>query len=310
MEKVVSASAPPIVVGVDGSRNHLATLDLAVDEAVRRRAPLMILHVWPGRYAGSLRTRGPTPTIEDGRHLLDVAARRAAHRAPALSIDTELIDGSVADTLVRRSSRAPLLVVGHRDDVLTRHGWGSTAAYLAHHSACPLLVYRGAAPARGPVVLAASATESGRAAVAFAFDEAATMATRLVAVHVWTHPAGRGATTAEGYRADYAASRDEADRQLAEALAGWAGRYPDLSVERLVLHDLDVAYTLERAARRGRLLVAGMGGNSRFAELLYGSLSLSLMRTTACPVLLVPTGWGLDPAEPPAVTADVTGHPL
>jgi nucleotide-binding universal stress UspA family protein len=298
-----------VVVGVDGSRNHLATLDLAVDEAVRRRAPLVILHVWPGRYAGPLRITGPAPTIEDGRHLLDVAARRAAHRAPGLSVDTELVDGSVADTLARRSIRAQLLVVGHRDDVLTRHGWGSTAAYLAHHCACPLLVYRGAAPARRPVVLAASASESGRATVAGAFDEAAIRGARLVAVHVWTHPAGRAATTAAAYRADYATDRDGADRQLAEALAGWAGRYPDVTVERLVLHDLDVAYTLERAARRGLLLVAGMGGNSRFAELLYGSLSLSLMRTSACPVLLVPTGWGLDPAEPPAVT-DVAARPL
>jgi hypothetical protein len=76
--------------------------------------------------------------------------------------------------------------------------------------------------------------------------------------------------------AGYAADRAAADRELAEVLAGWASIYPDVTVERLVLHDLDVAYTLERASRRGRLLVAGMGRNGRFAELLYGSLGLAL----------------------------------
>ena len=97
----------------------------------------------------------------------------------------------------------------------------------------------------------------------------------------------------------YAADRQEAERHLAETLAGWTWSYPDLVVERLVLHDLDIAYTLERASRRGRLLVAGMGRNSRFAELLYGSLGMSLMRQAACPVLLVPHGWHRPPVPTP-----------
>jgi hypothetical protein len=65
---------------------------------------------------------------------------------------------------------------------------------------------------------------------------------------------------------------------------------------------------LERASRRGRLLVAGMGGNGRFAELLYGSLGTSLLRQAACPVLLVPHGWRRPrvptPAQGPAAATD------
>jgi len=287
MDKAASTSQrTPVVVGVDGSRSHLATVDLAVEEAVRRRAPLLIVHVWPGRYTGS----GPVPMEADGRHLLDIAARRALHRAPDLQISTELLDGGTAAALTQRSLRSQLLVVGHRDDVLTRHGWGSTAAYLAHHSACPLLVHRGSASDRGPIVVAVSTSDSAEASVRCAFEEASRCDARLVAVHVWTHPSGREATRSTVI-ADYAADRGQADRRLAEALAGSAAAHPDVMVERLVLHDLDVAYTLERASQRGRLLVAGMGRNGRFAELIYGSLGLSMMRRSACPVLLVPDHW-------------------
>jgi nucleotide-binding universal stress UspA family protein len=257
-----------------------------VMEAVRRRAPLLIVHVWPSRYTGS----GPVPMEADGRHLLELAARRARHQSPNLPVSTELLDGGAAAALARQSLHSRLLVVGHRDDVLTRHGWGSTAAYLAHHGACPLLVHRGAVLAKGPVVVAVSTSASAEATVRCGFEEASRSGAPLVAVHVWAHPSGRRATRSTVV-ADYAADRGQADHRLAEALAGSAAAYPDVAVERLVLHDLDVAYTLERASQRGRLLVAGMGRNGRFAELLYGSLGLSMMRRSACPVLLVPDGW-------------------
>jgi nucleotide-binding universal stress UspA family protein len=287
MDKAGSTSQrTPVVVGVDGSRSHLATVDLAVVEAERRRAPLLIVHVWPGRYTGT----GAVPMEADGRHLLELAARRAQHRAPDLQISTELADGGTAAALVQRSLHSQLLVVGHRDDVQTWHGWGSTTAYLAHHSACPLLVHRGAALDRGPIVVAVSTSTSAEATVRCAFEQASRFGARLVAVHVWTHPSGREATRSTVV-ADYAADRNQADHRLAEALADSAAAYPDVEVDRLVLHDLDVAYTLERASQRGRLLIAGMGRNGRFAEMLYGSLGRSMMRRSACPVLLVPDHW-------------------
>ncbi|MCA2219191.1 universal stress protein [Wangella sp. NEAU-J3] len=75
--------------------------------------------------------------------------------------------------MARHSAEAQLLVVGHRDDALTRHGWGSTAAYLAHHCTCPLPAHRGAAPDHGPVVVAVSARRGTTAILACAFEEAA-----------------------------------------------------------------------------------------------------------------------------------------
>jgi nucleotide-binding universal stress UspA family protein len=284
----------PVVIAVDGSRNSLATIDLAVAEAVRHRAPLRIVHVWPGRYAGPLRSYGPLSGVEQGRRLLELAARRAEHLAPHLDIDAELAEGSASAVIVQRSALARLLVIGHRDEVPTRPSWGSTAAYLAHHSACPLLVHRGAAPDRGPVVLAASARQPATATVRWAFEEAALRHAHLTAIHVRSH------SDAATHRAD-AAERQQAEQRLAEALAGPAQAHPEVAVERIVLQDLDIGYTVERAARRGQLLVAGIGRTGRLAELLYGSFGQALTRQAPCPVLLVSFGLpSRDSDAPPA----------
>ncbi|MGA5298302.1 universal stress protein [Nucisporomicrobium flavum] len=290
MHSVVSSKRDlPVVVGIDGSRSHPETVDLAADQAARLRAPLLIVHVWPGHYSGAFRIRGAFPTQDDGVHLLDLAERRARLRIPDLDVSTELAGGSAAQVLVERSEHARLLVVGHRDVILTRPSWGSTTAYLAHHGSCPLLVHRGVVPGRGPVVLAVSTRDGAAATTRYAFEEAAATGSRLVALHVWTYT-GAGPAAASP-SSGFAVARRAADARLAGALEGWDARFPGVEVERLLVHDVDIGYTLERASRRGRLLVAGMGRSGRFVELLYGSLGGTLLRQTACPVLLVPPGW-------------------
>jgi nucleotide-binding universal stress UspA family protein len=280
----------PVVVAVDRAREHLAVVDLGVEEAMRRQAPLAVVHVWPSRYSSTTSARGTLPTEADGRYLLDLAARRARHRAPRLRVSTELLTGRACTVLAERSAAARLLVMGHRDEALTHPSWGSTATYLAHQSACPLLVHRGTAPRRGPVVLAASVGQRSTATMACAYEEAARYGTDLVALHVASGPA-------PGADGEHAADRALADRHLAEALAGSAWTHPDVPVERLVVTDLDIGYTLERAARRSRLVVAGMGRTGRFAEFVYGSLGIAAMRGAVCPVLLIPPGWRAGPVN-------------
>ncbi|GAA0581907.1 universal stress protein [Paractinoplanes ferrugineus] len=287
-------------MGVDGSRNTTATVDLAVAEAVRHRAPLRIVHVWPGRYTGAFRGRGVVPAPADARRLLEVTARRAELAAPGLTITTDLIEGGAANALTQCSGRAELLVVGHRDHPFTRPSWGSTAAYLAHHSACPLLVNRGSAH-DGPVVVASSARASGSATLGFGFTEAALRGARLVAVHMWTRPGGSDGAVPVVRAGGYATERAAAGERLTEALRSWSGQFPEVAVERLVVSDLDLPYTIERASLRSRLLVAGIGRSGRFAELLYGSVGPAPVgpRSATCPALLVPAGWPVAP-EPVA----------
>lgn len=295
------ASTPqtrPVVAGVDGSRSTSGTVDLAAAEAARRGAPLLIVHVWPGRYQGAFRTRDLVPTRAVGRRLLDVAARRAGFSRPDLSISTELLEGGAATTLTECSARARLLVVGHRDDPFTRPSWGSTAAYLAHHSEAPLLVNRGAAHC-GPVVVATSARPSGAATLGYAYAEAALLGTSMVAVHMWARPGAADGSAPVVVKGAYAEERREAEERLTAALSDWSGLFPGVAVERLVVSDLDLARTIDSASRRGRLLIAGIGRHGRFAELLYGAAIVGV-RATSCPVVLVPAGWPADAMRPVA----------
>ena len=284
------------MVGVDGSRSTPGTVDLAVAEAARCAAPLLIVHVWPGRYRGVFRSRESVPSKADGVRLLEVTRRRAALAGPGVPIATELLEGGAAATLTDCSARAQLLVVGHRDDPYTRPSWGSTAAYLAHHSECPLLVNRGAGH-NGPIVVASSARSSGAATLGYAFAEAAQLGARLVAVHMWVRPGDADGRAPVVVRGGYADQRRAADAQLADALAEWEQRYPEVTVERLVVSDLDLACTVDRASHRGRLLVAGIGRHGRFAELLYGAGPVGV-RGSTCPVALVPAGWPVPGSDP------------
>lgn len=301
MDTVVSDPQKlPVVVGIDRARDCLTVVDLGVAEATRRDASLAIVHVWPSRYSGPATARNPLPTEADSQHLLDVAARRALHLAPRLPVTTELLSGRASTVLAERSATARLLVVRHRDEALTHSSWGSTATYLAHQSASPLLVHRGTAPQRGPVVVAASGDNRSSSTLACAYEEAARYGSHLVALHVSSFSAGPAASVVGS---DPVPDRAEAERHLAEALAGWAETYPDVVVERLIVREMEIGYTLQRAARRSRLLVAGMGRTGRFSELVYGSLGSAAMQGAACPVLLVPPGWPARPASAQTETA-------
>jgi nucleotide-binding universal stress UspA family protein len=260
-----------LAAGIDGSRSHHATVDLAADEAVRRGVPLLLLHAWPGRY----RTRATVPSEADARRFLDAAALRARERAPGLPVSTELSPADAAGFLTERSAQATLLVTGHRDEVPGRPGWGSTAIHLARHSRCPLLVRCGTSPRRetadhaGPVVVAVSGRDGSAGTVRRAFEEAALAGSRLVAVHVWNPGAG---------------DRRTARRVLTEALAACVWRHPEVPVEPLVVPAAEFAYTLRRASRRGRLLIAGAGRHGRFGTLL-SAVDLPVLSS---PILLVP----------------------
>jgi nucleotide-binding universal stress UspA family protein len=304
------ASTPrnrPVMVGVDGARGTPGTVDLAVAEAARRGAPLLIVHVWPGRYRGVFRGRETVPSRADGVRLLEVTQRRAELAAPGVPVATQLLEGGAAVTLTSRSAEARLLVVGHHDDPYSRQSWGSTAAYLAHHSECPLLVNRGAGH-DGPVVVASSARPSGATTLGYAFAQAALSGARLVAVHMWTRPSDATGRTPVVVRGAYAGQRRAAEAQLADGLAEWSQRFPDVAVERLVVSDLDLECTIDRASRRGRLLVAGIGRHGRFAELLYGTGPVGL-RGSTCPVVLVPAGWPVPGSDPVPIVHQETVDP-
>ncbi|GIF23348.1 hypothetical protein Ate02nite_60780 [Paractinoplanes tereljensis] len=112
-------------------------------------------------------------------------------------------------------------------------------------------------------------------------------------MHMWSRPWAADGSEPSAARGGYAAERACAERALATALVRWSARFPGVPVDREIVSDLDLAPTIERASRRGRLLVAGIGRHGRFAELLYGSAGPGPvgLRSAPCPVVLVPEDW-------------------
>jgi nucleotide-binding universal stress UspA family protein len=274
MSGVVSVTERlPVVVGVNDLPTGMHSVDFAAAEAARRDVPLLVVHSWAGWIRGP-RYRVAMPDREQGRRLLSLALQRARHSHPGLSVDGELTDDSAAKALIERSATASLLVLGHQDTGGHRHGWGSTAAYLARHGACPVLVHQGWFPSQGSVTLAAS--PHATATLGLAFEYAAHAQCSLTAVHIWS-PAGTG-------------GRAVAETRLTATLARARSRWPHVAAEQVLIPETDIGYTVQRASRRSRLLVAGIGRKGWSVE-AFCSAYADPGPQKRCPVLLVPPGW-------------------
>ncbi|GAA4607400.1 nucleotide-binding universal stress UspA family protein [Actinoplanes octamycinicus] len=307
MEKVFASSDHrTVVVGVDGSMTSTVTVELAAAEAARRAARLLIVHAWPGHYRGRFRIRSAHRGQAEGSQLLAAAARHAAAADPELIVETELRAGLPGDALAEWSREAGLLVIGHRDGQTSRPDWGSTARALARTCHCPLLVHQGRCEPHGPVVTGVSGRPN-EPALGHAFVQAALAGADLVAAHAWRRPADQPDRHPLPITVDDPHRRAVAER-LAAALVEWSWRLPQVAVQPLVVPDLDVPYTLDRALRRARLLVAGTGGRGELTELISTPPKRPAGHHGFCPVLLVPPDWPVELPDGTRAPADrVTG---
>jgi nucleotide-binding universal stress UspA family protein len=281
-----------VVVGVDGSDNAVRAVRWAADEAIRRREPLRLVTAfgWTDEPIVSRPGLGfgyRDLLFDQSRQALATAVSVATERHPALEISHELRVGFPVATLVDEARRARLVVVGDR-------GWntiagllaGSVSVALAAHTACPVVVVRGdeqPGSAALPILLGVDASPVSEAAIAFAYQAAAERAVPLVAAHSWTEAFAAPALTSLMYRSEDQAYEEEL---LAQRLAGWADKFPEVEVTRLVVHDR-AAHLLIEKSRAAQLVVVGSRGHGEFAGLVLGSVSNALVHRSACPVAIV-----------------------
>jgi nucleotide-binding universal stress UspA family protein len=227
-----------VLVGVDGSDYALRAVRWAAVEAGRRQLPLRVVHAFAwvvepdfttltgdGHYRDML--------IERARKHLDVAAEIAAQVQPGLAVQQLLIVGHPAEVLTAEARQASVLVLGDRglnriEGVLV----GSTAAAMAMHAACPLVVVRGdeltdESRRTRPVVVGVDDTPSSEAAIGFAFEAAAARDVPLIAVHVYAQPV---ADPAFGKLIDWAVLAEDERQRLAVRLTGWSETFPEVTV--------------------------------------------------------------------------------
>ena len=282
-----------VLVGVDGSESSLQAVRWAAREASRRRAPLRLVAAvgWvdvPHQY-GDSRTGPDLREVmlrQRGVHLTE-AAQAAMDAVPGQEPEQEVLEGFPIPRLVDESRAAQLVVIGDRGlggvaGLLV----GSVAFALAAQGGCPVVVVRGRADATGgPVVVGIDGSPVSEAALAFAYEAAALRSAPLLAVHAWRELFIDPVTLAS---LDWDAVEQEAQAELAERLAGWREKYPDVDVQRLVVRDRPARVLVEQSAQ-AQLVVVGSRGRGGAAGLVLGSVSHAVLHRADCPVVIVRT---------------------
>jgi nucleotide-binding universal stress UspA family protein len=285
---------PPVLVGVDASAPALGAVWWAAQEALRRRAVLRLVHAFsvptgPGVPAGRAGTDARAAlrsAIEAAAGaVVEAAVAAAVEAAPGIRVDPEAVAGFAALTLMAEAGSAQLAVVGNRGlGGFPGLRVGSVALALAAHAPCPVVVVRDNPDGDGPVVVGVDGSPTSEAAVGFAFEAAAGRDVPLVGVHTWQEP---GPFPPElGPPIDYDVLEAREHRVLAESLAGWCTKLPDVDLRRLVVRGPAAAVLVEQS-RRAQLVVVGARGRDVFSGRLLGSVSHALIAHAACPVAVV-----------------------
>jgi nucleotide-binding universal stress UspA family protein len=295
-----------VLVGVDGSEESLRAVRWAAAEARSRHIPLRLVHGFEAPDAPYLADPAVRITYRKGmtrraHRWLREAADQARGVDPELVVEVELRLEHPVPLLARDSAAAALLVLGSRGQSgLGGPLLGSVAIGVCARARCPVVAVphpAALAVAAAPIVVGVDGSPLSEPALAFAFDFAASHGAPLVAVHTWWDDyLDRRFSPPMPYPETVEV---EAHEVLAERLAGWQEKVPEVTVHRVVEASAP-AKTLLRESGEARLLVVGSRGRGGFAGWLLGSTSRTLLHRATCPVAVVRSDEAVmaDPVQP------------
>ena len=287
-----------ILVAVDGSPESDAAVRWAAAEAVLRNRPVTLIHVvapivvtWP---IDGVMTSYYEWQEENARTVVAAAekaltAAAGDHTLPAVNI--EIRHDAIVPELTAASEHADLLVIGSRG--LGRVGGallGSVSRTLLHHARCPVVVTKeavtkeaGAGTPRDtlPVLLGIDGSPASENATAFAFSEASFRGVDLIALHAWSDVA-----VFPALGMDWHTYEQQGHEILAERLAGWQERYPDVHVQRRLVSDKPAHWLIEES-ENVQLVVVGSRGRGGLAGMLLGSVSTAVAESALAPVAVL-----------------------
>lgn len=273
-----------ILVGIDNEEASQTAVDWVIERA--KHAPLQVKLVT----AFDMLTSDPPVDLD----LLATTASRVADSAPGTEVVTELVDQSILEALVERSTDADLLVIGshpHRKvrSILT----GALPSALVARSHCATVVVPDDwSPGGHRIVLGVADDESSDTATRFAAREAVAAGTSLDAVHAWRLPqASMDAVSS------LIVGPDELEAIHQELLQRVTDRLGDAApgvLVRGVLRHGDPAIEIEEVLDDTRLLVLGTHGRGPTLGALLGSKVQHLLHHGGIPVAVVPLAARVD----------------
>ncbi|MGV0684303.1 universal stress protein [Mycolicibacterium thermoresistibile] len=285
----IPAIQDSIVAGVDGSPSSAAAVEWAARNAALRDRPLVLVHVVPSPMV----TTAPWPQLplpddafrvmqEEGERLL-AQARAAAEQAGAGEVRTAVLQAGIVGTLTELSRDADRIVVGSRGQTaLGRMLLGSVSTGLVHQAECPVVIVRDGdqPPGDAPVLVGIDGSPASELATEVAFEEASVRQVELVALHGW-----RDTSLFHYPGLDTESLQTQAEAVLAERLAGWQERYPDVTVRRVVVAE-HPARALVQRAEEAQLVVVGSRGRGGLTGKLLGSVSTGVVHSVRVPVMV------------------------
>jgi len=271
----------------------VAAVQWAARDAELRNIPLTLVHAVSPEVSTWLRTPVPAGVTrwqqDHGRRLVDgalkVVEEATPHGGPA-GVQTEILTSGAVPTLIDLSKDAEMLVAGAQGS----GRWpgrllGSVSSALLRHAHCPVAIVHDedvSTPNAGqaPVLVGIDGSEASELATAIAFDEASRRHTGLVALHTWSD-----LDISEWPGIDWPATQSMAEEVLAERLAGWQERYPDVQVSRSVAQAQPARQLVERS-EEAQLVVVGSRGRGGFAGMLVGSVGETVAQMARVPVIV------------------------
>ncbi|MCQ0021627.1 universal stress protein [Streptomyces somaliensis DSM 40738] len=286
-----------ITVGVDGSPESLAAAAWAAREAALRGLPLRLVHAWLWQPLDIPVEQEREAEARRAQGVLDGAEAQVRRLHPDVPVVSRLVADTPVPALVEAGGTSEMLVVGSRGrGALLGFLLGSYGQQVIATATCPVVAVRapredGAGAPGGEVVVGQQGgPEESAAVLGFAFGAAAARGVGVRAVRAWSLPSLYAYSPGSMALADEAGGLEPFERKaLADALAPWRERYPDVPVTEHVELGSGGQVLLSVASGAG-LMVVGRRARQAPVGPRIGSVAHAVLHHAPSPVAVVPHG--------------------